>query len=519
MNSFKNIVTKFAGQLLSILLRFITRTVFIHALSAEYLGVNGLFTSILTVLNLSELGIGTAIVYAMYKPIAEDDTEKIKSLMYLYRKSYLIIGWIFLALGLMLLPFLKIIIKGGTDLVNIEFIYILYIFNSVSTYWFFAYKSAILDANQKTYLVSVIKYISNIIVTVVRLLVLMILRNKPEISFYIFTIVGIAGNIGTNLIIKSKVDNIYPYLKDENVQKLSREEKKPIYKNIFGLSISKISGIMLTATDNIIISALIGLTTVGLYSNYIMIRTSVKSILGSIFSSITASLGNFCATESRERQESLFESLHFLYFWIYGFCAICFLILFNPFVGGVWLNEDFMLSNTVVLLISVNFLLDGLAGAVIKFRDVNGLYWQTRYRYLFSALFNAVFSFILAGPLQLGIEGVLIGTTCSIISMISLDPIIVYKNIFHKSSAKYYLSYFKYLGVIILTAIIVILVSLPFSELSIHNFIFKLMVCLIIPNGLWLLMFYKNKHFIYLRNTILGLFQHLIIKFKYERGK
>lgn len=496
----KNVLAGTIGQLLTIIFGFATRTVFIYILSVEYLGLNGLFTSILTVLNMSELGIGLAITYALYKPIATDDHELIKALMSFYAKAYRLIGTIVLVAGIVILPFLDKIVSGDTELVNIRIVFMLFVVESAASYWLFAYKQTLLEANQEKYVVTMYNTIMVCVLSIVRIALLIALRNHPEIAFYIYTASGVVGQLVINVLIGRATDKKFTYLKGKDVRKLTKEEKTPIFKNVTGVFISKFSGIMITSIDNILISAFISISSVGVYSNYIVLKSYITKPINIVFDSITASVGDYCATESLEKQEEFFHTMQFTYFWIYGFCSICLWILYNPFIGGVWINEDYLLSDTAVLLIVVNFLLDGLSGAVIKFRVAHGLYWQAKFRYLFSAVVNGVLSYLLIKPL--GIEGVLLGTTASILIMISLDPIIVYKNVFHKSAANYYISYLKYLLLTITTGVVVTVISLPFKRLTIANFVIKIIICLLVPNCIWYLLFRKNKNMEYLRQYI-----------------
>lgn len=500
----KNVLAGTIGQLLTIIFGFATRTVFIYTLSVAYLGLNGLFTSLLTVLNLSELGIGLAITYALYKPIATNDHDYIKALMSFYSKAYRLVGTIVLAAGIVVLPFLDKLVSGDTELVNIRIVFMLFVVESAASYWLFAYKQTLLEANQEKYIVTTYNTIMACILSIIRIALLIILRDCPEIAFYSYTAVGIVGQLVINVLIGRAADKRFEYLKEKNKRNLTKEEKMPIFKNVSGVFVSKFSSIMITSIDNILISAFISISSVGVYSNYILLKTYITKPINIVFDSITASVGDYCATESLEKQEEFFHAIQFTYFWIFGFCSICLWILYNPFIGGVWINEDYLLSETAVFLIVINFLLDGLSGAVIKFRVAHGLYWQAKLRYLFSAVVNGALSYILIKPL--GIEGVLLGTTASIIIMISLDPIIVYKNVFHKSAARYYLSYLTYLLLVIATGFLVTIISIPFKRLTIANFVIKLIICIIVPNGIWYVIFRKNKNLNYLKHYIFTVF-------------
>lgn len=515
LNSLKNFIASLGGQLLSMGLRFITRTVFIYTLSEAYLGINGLFSSILSVLNMAELGVGSAILYALYKPTAEEDAPKVRSIMLYYRRMYFGIGCVIVAVGMALIPALPYLMKETTDLVNIRVIYVLYLLDTAASYWFFAYKQNILTVHQKDYINAIIQYICTTVIAVVQAVLLFVLRKAPTTAFYAYTVFGILGNIVTNVFIKRKADRTYPQYNEKGAVPLTKEEKQPILKNVVGLMTSNVSGVALNATDNILISAFISVGLVGVYSNYILLRTYVSKIVNSFFNSLTVSVANFCATESRERQKEFFDSLFFLYFWVFGFCAISFWMLYDHFIAGIWLHDTkWLLPRQAVFFTVLNFLLDGLAGAVTKFRVANGLHWQARYRYLFSAVFNVGISYLLLGPLGMGITGVILGTTASILIMVSYDPVIVFKNVFAQGAGRYYLTYIGYLVLIFATGAVVELVSLPFAAMTAVNCVIRLLICILIPNVLWYILFRKNRRFVYLRDMVGRLARTVILKIK-----
>jgi hypothetical protein len=216
-------------------------------------------------------------------------------------------------------------------------------------------------------------------------------------------------------------------------------------------------------------------------------------------------VGNLCAVETKEKQESFFNSLQFTCFWIYGFGAICFYLLLDHFIAGVWIRKGgWLLSRLDVLLISANFLIEGMAKAVITFRDARGLYWQTRYRYIFSSVFNAALSIVLTGPLHMGVTGALLGTTASLVIMLSYDLALVYNHVFHKRSGVYYRTYFLQLMLVLGTGGLVYALCLPFSAYTLGSFFGRAAVCALVPNGLWYLIFRRDPRFDYLRETALG---------------
>lgn len=502
-NTIKNMGSSMFLKILDPILSFVERTVFIAILSKEYLGINSLFSGVLTVLNLSELGISAAIVFAMYKPVAENDIEKIKSLMHLYRRAFRIIGAVFLTAGLIITPVIPYLANGTTNLVNLRIIFLLNILSTTTSYWFFAYRTAILSATQKEYKLAGIRAVMQLGTILIKMSVLLIFRRIPTAAFYAYTAVGIVLNVIKNLILCRKVNRMYPYLKDKNVRPLSKEEKAPIFKNIVGTATNKICWKLNDGIDSTVISALVNVSTTGVFANYIVIKNIITKLLNTVFGSVHASLGNFCAVESTEKKEKFFYTLQFTYFWLYGFSSICLWILFTPFIGGVWLRDSsWLLSGWDEFLLCFNFLIEGLAGAVVKYRDVHGMYYETRYRYILSTVLNVGLSIVLVGPAKMGVTGALLGTTASLLAVILFDPTMVYKAVFHKNPGSFYVLYFKDLFIICATAALVWLICRPFSALTFGNFAVKLAVCLIIPNGIWFLMFRNAKEFVYLRDTL-----------------
>ena len=505
-NSIRNIVTGVFGQVLNILVNFVVRTVFIATLSEAYLGINGLFTSLLTILSFMELGIGGALYYAMYKPMAERDLEKVQSLLRLYRAAYRIIGFAMFFAGLAMLPFLSYLVRGSTDLVDLRLVFVLYLLESATSYWFFAYYSAVLYTDQKNYVIALIHYVASLATMAARLVILLSLRGTPGLCFYCYSAMGVVANILKNLLVRARVRKLYPWTRDNRADPLPREEKRAFFKNVVGTCTNKICKTLNDGIDNTIISAYVGLSAVGVYSNYLALKIYVNRFLSAIFSAMTASIGDLCAVESQEKKESFFRTLQFTYFWVYGFCAICFWTLYNAFIDGVWLRDTrWLLPDRDVFLIVFNFLLLGLTEDVSKYRDVNGLYWQTKYRYVLSSLLNVGLSIFLTGPAGLGITGALLGTTASTLVLICYDPVLVYRHVFHKSAGVYYRTYLVNLGIILATGGLVHGLCLPFSDYTVGNFLARVGMCLAVPNGLWYLLYRKDPRFTYLRNVFLRL--------------
>lgn len=495
-NSIRNAIVGFGGQGLIILINFWSRGIFIKFLSVEYLGVNGLFSNVLAILSLAELGVGSAIIYSMYKPIAENDKKKIQALMNLYSKSYKIIGLVIATVGILITPFIRYIIKDNGNIGNIELIYLIFLLNTVVSY-FFAYKRSIISADQRGYIVSGYKYAFNVTKVVIQVLILYISKN-----FIAYLLVQVFCTALENIFIAKKADKLYPFLKDKNKESLTVKEKKDIFKNIRALMIYKISSAMLDGTDNIIISASVGVKSVGVLSNYTLIIGSLSMVISQITDAIIASIGNITSKESKERQIEVFNIILFSTFILYGGSSVCLLLLINPFIS-IFFGQQYILSNLTVIVLVLNYYIYGMQNVIWIYRSIMGLFVYGKFRPIVSAIVNMAVSIILAK--YIGLLGVLMGTTITrIITNIWYDPIIIYKYGFKSSVKKYYAQYVKYVFQLLLVIITVgIIVSFIPNNLNIVIFFIKIVICLISTIIIFIIIFRKKYEFRYLCNIIL----------------
>lgn len=495
-NASKNIYYGYIANFLKILLGFISRTVFIYTLGATYLGVNGLYTNILSVLSLAELGIGTAMNYSLYKPVAENDREKIKSLMLLYKKAYHCIAAVITIIGLLLLPFLGFLIKdpGNIGTKDLSIYYLIFLFNTVSSY-FIAYKYSLINAEQKNYIQTNIELITYIISTIVQLLILLIFKN-----FLLYLLSAAIINLIQKIYVNLYFKKLYPFLSDKNVKKLTKAEKKPIMKNVKALMYHKIGDIGVHQTDNIIISSFINVTMVGIVSNYNLIITSVSSFINIIFNSVVSGFGNLIVTENKEKQFQIFKVYRFLGFWLYGFSAIAFYELLTPFVT-LWLGPKMIIPNLAIMLIIINYYFQGHRIVINNFKIAAGLFDEDKYIAFIQMVVNIVVSLALVR--ELGLVGVYIGTVCAGLVSTFTKPFIVYKKSFEKSAKEYYIDSLKFLFIIIISAITLdVIKALVITTLSISNFIIMFILVIIVPNLMFLICFRKRIEFKYLFQTI-----------------
>ena len=498
INSIKNIKYSMFGQGIILISNFVTRMVFVRVLSVEYLGLNGLFSNILSILSFAELGVGSAIIYSMYKPLAENDEMKLKALMNLYKQAYVSIGIVIIVIGTMLTPFLEFFVKDMPDIPYIRLIYIMYIANSGFSY-FFSYKRSVLIADQKKYIESFYHYSFYLIRNVLQIIILLLTKN-----FLLYLGIQVLSTLAENITISKKADKLYPFLKGKNNIKLDQKERNTIFRNVKAMMLHKLGSVIVMGTDNLLISKFVGIIEVGIYSNYLLIINALNQIFGMIFQAMTASIGNLGVTEKNEKNKFIFNCIDFLGFWIYAFASICLINLFNPFIN-LWLGEKYLFSIPIVLLIVVNFYLTGRRKSVLTFRDALGLFWYDRYKPLFESGINLVVSIVLA--ILFGIEGIIIGTIISTLTTCFwIEPYVLYKYGFKASVVSYFIKYTIRTVIMILVGIITCFICNLFSNYTLPGFIGRMVICAIVPNTLFLIIFWKTKELQYLINILKNIF-------------
>lgn len=488
--SIKNSSFSIITQVLTVIINFIVKTVFIYTLGSEYLGINGLFSNIITMLSLADLGIGIAIPYSLYKPLSTDDHEKIKTLMHFYKKIYNIIGIIVLGIGLSLTPFLPLLIKEMPENIpHIYLIYMMFVIHSASSY-FFIYKKFLIDADQKSYITSKIIFTFSTILSIIQIILLLTTHN-----FILFLGSSIIMVIIQNIYISKKAEKLYPYLKEKNIENMDKKEYKEIKRNVSSLFIYKIGSVVMNGTDNIVISKIIGLVTVGIYSNYLLIINSIYNVLNQIFNAITSSIGNLVVTTDEKRSKNVYENLNFFTFTLYGAVSICIAILINPFIK-IWIGEEYVLSNFVAFLIALDLYLTGMQSVTTSFRNAYGLFYKAKYRPILMCILNLIISIILAN--YIGIAGVILGTIISkLLTIVWLDPYIIYRYGFKEKIVSFYKKYILYL---VLYFVLICVMHLVFNYITITN-IFNFMlygILLFIVLVLVIcLLFHRTKEFRY----------------------
>ncbi|MBR2634489.1 MAG: oligosaccharide flippase family protein [Clostridia bacterium] len=435
--SLVNILSGFANRFLTSVLKLAGRIVFFRFLSAELYGVSSLFSNVLGLLSLTELGIGTAITFSLYRPLAEKDEEKVRTLMEFFRKAYLAIAVTVLVLGLGLMPFLPHLIRDYRGIEFFYLIYLLFLANMVIDY-LFSYKRTLAVAMQEGYCLVPFTTVFEAVICIGQIAVIL-LFSSSRYCYLVYLAVQMLCLFLQNVVINRYLDRRYPLLTRRGpTLPLPDEEKKGILKNVKALMFHKIGGVVVTSTDSLLISKLVDLVTVGVYSNYSSIIATVSGLVYLFVGNTTASFGNLVAKESPEKRRAVFEELQFFYFALYGVCTALFVTLFQPFISLSY-GKDFTLPLPVVILVvCANFYYLGLSYVLDVVKSAAGIYVQDRFVPLWQAGINLAVSLILG--IRIGLAGIFVGTLVSTLFILILRPLYVYRNVFESSPLPYYIS-------------------------------------------------------------------------------
>jgi O-antigen/teichoic acid export membrane protein len=493
-NTIRNAFWGYIQKIFSILLPFILRTVIIYRLGVDYVGLNSLFTSILSVLSLSELGFGSAMIYSMYKPISENNKKEICSLLNLYKKVYRIIGILILCLGLLFIPFLSnFIYSPFPSDINLNFVYMLFLINTSISYLLFSYKSSLLIAHQRNDLLSKIDVLVNIPLYLIQIIVIYFTK-----QYYFYLLLILFGTILNNLFNLLVVNRLFPQYKCQG--SVNKEEFIKIKKNVSALLLHKVGGTIINSVDNIIISTFLGLTVVAQYNNYYYIMNSVYAIVLIIFNGMTAGIGNSVFTEEKKKVKSDFNKVLFFNGWIASWFTVSLICIYQIFIE-IWVGNSLLFSFNTVILISIYFFVHTIRRTIIVYRDATGKWWDNRFQPVISGLFNLIVNVILINII--GINGVIIST---ILSMILID-VPWEANTFYKTYIDNNIkNYYKKLFYWCIVTIIIGLITFKLCEIILYNLyislIYRVIICILIPNIFFILINRKSKDYIYFKNLI-----------------
>ena len=486
-NTKRNIIASIAMLLVQMFFQFLSRTVIVHYLGADYLGLSSLFTSVLSVLSMAELGFSTAIIYNLYKPLANNDTASVCALLAYYRKIYRTVGIIILSAGLVMLPFLRFVIKGEIPAdINMYLLYLLYLINTSTSYFLFAHKTALLTAIQRLDLTKIVTMIVYIVQYSLQIVALILFRN-----YYLYIIWMILGSALINVANAYVARKKFPQYECRG--DVSDKTKKDIMTRVEGLLICKISGVTYTSMDSIIISAFIGLSTVAIYNNYITIFNAVCSVLTLVRGAMQASVGNSVASESVEKNYKDLCLWQFLFSIIATWCTSCMLCLFQPFMS-VWMGNDMLLPVSVEIIICAWFMISIVQHPYYLYLSGNGLWNEMKWSYVFSTVFNLVMNIILGK--YFGVFGIVLASFLSnLICGTFWQCIIIFKQYFKRTPKSYFIRQGLYFAVAIIICFVSYMVCGLINVGGLQGLIIKAVVCIAVTTGLLLVIYVKTKSF------------------------
>lgn len=486
--SILNISAGVGGYVLSIILSLINRMIFTRCFPQAYLGISGLFSNILSMLSLAELGISGAIIYALYKPIAIDDREKIAALVQLFGKAYYIIGTVIAAGGLALLPFLKLIIGNQPEIhESIYLIYVIYLFNTASSY-LFSYRSTLLVAAQKNYLVTGLNYIILCIQSIIQAAFILVTHN------YIgYLLIQAAFTLIYNVWISHVAVKHYPYIKKKHVSGLKKEERRALFKNVKDLMYYKVSGVLVNGTDNIIITFFSGLSVTGMASNYTLLINTLNTLLAQVFNGLSASIGNYNAIEAKQKRYELFNFMNLMNFWIFGWGMLG-IIFCSSDIVCLCFGKEYVLPLEIPIILAVNFYTVGMMNAIWTYKHTLGLFRYGRFLQIITGILNIVLSVVLGK--KLGLFGILAATLIArAMTNLWYDPYAVFKHGFGKSPLHYLKKYLYFIFVLLIAAISCYYSTRFINGKSIISSVLKILICSLNINVVFLIAFYRWSEF------------------------
>lgn len=478
----KNTLSSFLNKFIILLLTFICRRFFIYYIGVEYLGINGLFANVLTLLSMADLGLGTAMNISLYRPIAEGDTLKLSALVQYFKKLYRVIALVVLLIGTALLPFLKYIVNLDVEIPHIYLYYYLFVLKNVVSY-LFVYKTAMIRADQKQYLINRIEIIISFFRIGLQILAIVLFR-----LYLIYLLLEVLSVVAQNVVASLVADKEYPFLKEYS--ELEPEAKKSLFSDMVSVSLYKVSWSLLNGTDNIIMSIIVGTVSVGLYANYQTITSSLEVFIVLLFSSLTASVGNLVATSSEQHRYETFKSMQMVSFWLCAVSVVGLYYLTQDFIA-IWIGEKYALDHLTLIAIVVNLFFSTCMRPVWTFREGTGMYRQIRFIMLATAILNIILS-VWLGKL-LGLAGILFATSLSkMLTYFWYEPNLLFRNFFNKKPLYYYADFFKNVFLLAIALAICYYPMTLLPQVNIGIWLLKAVICITVVTLVYSLAYMKT---------------------------
>jgi len=501
-NAKLGIVSGLVNKVITLLLPFVVRTILIRVIGIEYAGLNSLFVSLLQVLNLAELGFSNAVVFSMYKPIVEKDNDTICALLAFYRRVYKIVGVVVLVAGVIAIPFLPYLINGNPpDNINLYVVYVIFLVNSSISYLLYGYKTSILNAYQKTYVINNISSITQLLLNIFSIVVLLVYPN-----YYLYILIIPIFTVINNVLVSVRVDKMYPQYRCYG--QIKYELRKDIGKRIFGLAIQRLCVMTRNSLSSIVLSAFISLSMVGIYNNYYMIMSSLTGVINIILTAILAGVGNDVQVKSKEENFTSMRKFNFLYMWIGAYTAICLIYTYQPFMK-IWMGDDYMLPASTVFLLGLFYYNLKLGDISSTYYSAAGLWWYGKWRSILEAALNLILNIIFV---QLwGVNGIILATLLvHFFINILYGTSILFKYYFgYKYMWKYFLiQVYFILTTIAICAIVYFIINGIERTLSISSDVLvileRLIICTLFVNPLLFLCYYKTDDYKWAKEWVIN---------------
>lgn len=472
--SILNVFVTLSTNAIILVTAFIVQKILIMKLGSDYNGINGLFTSVISMMSLTDLGIGSAIIYHLYRPVAKADYDVICSLLRFYRNSYLIISVVVLIIGCVLMVFIPGIVGNVVINDNIYLIFLLFLFDCLVSY-FLSYKKSLLYAYQLNFVIDGIHFIYYILQNIVQIFVLVFYQN-----FILFLLLKTICKIIENITISMYITKHYPFTKKKWVKPLSNDIRSDIFKKIKALLFHRLGRLLVTGSDSLVITGILGILQMSLYTNYHLIIGGITALLNKIFETLTSSVGNFLLDSNQNQRYEIYRKIDFLNFWFFGCASVVLFSVMQPFIV-LWVGEKYLLKNTTLFFLIINFYQEGMRASILTFKDAAGIYHEDRFIPIIESSLNVIISIILA--LKLGISGVFIGTLLSsaIVYFYSY-PKYVCRPLFNMRRSDYIYQTFVHLFIVV---VCMWSTQIPIFDLPLNNMILKTFVSAIIATGIF----------------------------------
>ena len=502
-NSVRNIGFGVIKQLITLALAFLSRTIFVRLLGAEYTGVSGLYNNILMVLSLAELGVGNVLVYSLYEPLKNKDTNKIYNLIMYFKKIYRLIAFLIMLIGVAFIPCLHYIVKSDLPKNKLITYYILYLLNSVMSY-FIIYKSTLIQADQKIYIHNMVGTIVLIVQYVAQIIYLILTKN-----FVGYLIIQIICTLLQSVILNHIANCLYPYLKNKSEKSKQVIDSIDFKENIKSMFLYKIATVVINNTDNILISILLGTVFVGYYSNYFALTTYMSTFISLVITGMMASLGNLNAEKDSDKSYQVFKNLIFVFNGITCFCVVCYLSIVQDFIP-IWLGNEYIIGYDNVIAIMFSFYIANVTNPIWMFRETLGLFKEMKYIMFATAILNIVLS-VIFGKIW-GMAGILAATGLArILTIVWYEPKVLFSKIFKKPVSGYFKQQLKLVATNLLLSIAVVLICSMFGN-GIVCILIKIIICALIVCCGYSLLYCKTEEFKWIISKVISIFKRRLCK-------